>query len=77
EKINEGIMLLDESIGKLELGRPLNTYEIFNDELIEVELTPNRGDCLSIYGIARDLAAALNLNLKEPKPFKESENVLG
>lgn len=54
-------MLLDESIGKLELGRPLNTYEIFNDELIEVELTPNRGDCLSIYGIARDLAAALNL----------------
>ncbi|EAI4691646.1 phenylalanine--tRNA ligase subunit beta [Campylobacter jejuni] len=77
EKINEGIMLLDESIGKLELGRPLNTYEIFNDELIEVELTPNRGDCLSIYGIARDLATALNLNLKEPKPFKESENVLG
>jgi len=77
EKTNEGIMLLDESIGKLELGRALNTYEIFNDELIEVELTPNRGDCLSIYGIARDLATALNLNLKEPKPFKEGENVLG
>ncbi|HED6959185.1 TPA: phenylalanine--tRNA ligase subunit beta [Campylobacter jejuni] len=75
EKTNEGIMLLDESIGKLELGRALNTYEIFNDELIEVELTPNRGDCLSIYGIARDLATALNL--KEPKPFKEGENVLG
>ncbi|HDZ5107052.1 TPA: phenylalanine--tRNA ligase subunit beta [Campylobacter jejuni] len=76
-KINDGIMLLDDSIGKLELGRALNTYEIFNDELIEVELTPNRGDCLSIYGIARDLATALNLNLKEPKPFKENENVLG
>lgn len=75
EKTNEGIMLLDESIGKLELGRALNTYEIFNDELIEVELTPNRGDCLSIYGIARDLATALNLNLKEPKPFKEGENI--
>ncbi|RQD67038.1 phenylalanine--tRNA ligase subunit beta [Campylobacter hepaticus] len=76
-KINNGIMVLDESIGKLELGRALNTYEIFNDGLIEVELTPNRGDCLSIYGIARDLATALNLNLKEPKAFKESENVLG
>ena len=77
EKINEGIMLLDDSIGELELGRALNTYEIFNDTLIEVELTPNRGDCLSIYGIARDLATALNLNLKELKPFKENENVLG
>ncbi|MFQ6342115.1 phenylalanine--tRNA ligase subunit beta [Campylobacter sp. VTCC 70190] len=77
EKINEGIMLLDDSIGKLELGRALNSYEIFNDTIIEVELTPNRGDCLSVYGIARDLAAALNLNLKEPKPFKEGENVLG
>lgn len=73
EKINDGIMLLDDSIGELELGKALNSYEIFNDGLIEVELTPNRGDCLSIYGIARDLAAALNLKL----PFKEGENVLG
>lgn len=77
EKINDGIMLLDDSIGELELGKALNSYEIFNDGLIEVELTPNRGDCLSIYGIARDIAAALNLNLKEKLPFKEGENVLG
>ncbi|EGK8212182.1 phenylalanine--tRNA ligase subunit beta [Campylobacter coli] len=77
EKINDGIMLLDDSIGEIELGKALNSYEIFNDGLIEVELTPNRGDCLSIYGIARDLAAALNLNLKEKLPFKEGENVLG
>lgn len=77
DKINDGIMLLDDSIGELELGKALNSYEIFNDGLIEVELTPNRGDCLSIYGIARDLAAALNLNLKEKLPFKEGENVLG
>ncbi|HEG0608060.1 TPA: phenylalanine--tRNA ligase subunit beta [Campylobacter coli] len=77
EKINDGIMLLDDSIGELELGKALNSYEIFNDGLIEVELTPNRGDCLSIYGIARDLAVASNLNLKEKPLFKEGENVLG
>ncbi|MFX3626601.1 phenylalanine--tRNA ligase subunit beta [Campylobacter sp. LH-2024] len=76
-KINEGIIILDDSIGILELGKELNSYEIFNDVLIEVELTPNRGDCLSIYGIARDLAVAFNLNLKELKSFKENENVLG
>lgn len=76
-KTNEGILILDESIGELELGRALNSYEIFNDELIEVELTPNRGDCLSVYGIARDLAVALELDLNEKKKFEESENALG
>jgi phenylalanyl-tRNA synthetase beta chain len=29
-----------------------------NDVLFEIAITPNRGDCLGIYGIARDLAAA-------------------
>lgn len=76
-KTNEGILILDESIGELELGRALNSYEIFNDELIEVELTPNRGDCLSVYGIARDLAVALELDLNEKKKFEENENALG
>ncbi|TKX30971.1 phenylalanine--tRNA ligase subunit beta [Campylobacter estrildidarum] len=76
-KINEGIMILDESIGNLELGKALNSYKIFNDALIEVELTPNRGDCLSIYGIACDLAVALELHLKKINPFVKDENVLG
>lgn len=76
-KINDGILILDESIGKLELGRALNEYSVFNDDLIEVELTPNRGDCLSVYGIARDLATAWDLNLKKLPVFKEEENVLG
>ncbi|MBT0755595.1 YtpR family tRNA-binding protein, partial [Campylobacter upsaliensis] len=40
-KLNNGIMLLDDSIGELVLGRELKEYPIFNDELIEIELTPN------------------------------------
>ncbi|WP_270986415.1 phenylalanine--tRNA ligase subunit beta [Campylobacter upsaliensis] len=76
-KTNDGILVLDESIGELELGRELNSYDIFNDEFIEIELTPNRGDCLSVYGVARDLAVALELDLNEKKEFKESENALG
>lgn len=34
--------------------------EVFslNDALIEINVTPNRGDCLGVYGIARDLAAS-------------------
>lgn len=61
----EGIMILDTSIGELELGKNLNEYPLFNDDLIEIELTANRGDCLSIRGIARDLRAALNRPLRE------------
>ncbi|MFQ5645317.1 MAG: phenylalanine--tRNA ligase subunit beta [bacterium] len=37
-----------------------------DDALLEIGVTPNRGDCLSVYGIARDLAACLELELKEP-----------
>ncbi|QOR00846.1 phenylalanine--tRNA ligase subunit beta [Campylobacter sp. 2014D-0216] len=76
-KSNDGIMVLDESMGELVLGKALNTYELFNDEIIEIELTPNRGDCLSLYGVARDLSAALDLNLKELSPLKEGENSVG
>lgn len=57
-KMNDGIMILDESIGKLKAGKALNSYESLNDTVIEVELTANRGDCLSINGICRELSAA-------------------
>jgi len=38
-----------------------------NDALIEVDLTPNRGDCLSVWGIAREVAALNKLNVT---PYK-------
>ncbi|HRE32615.1 MAG TPA: phenylalanine--tRNA ligase subunit beta, partial [Candidatus Berkiella sp.] len=39
------------------------------DTLIEVDLTPNRGDCLSILGIAREVAALNKLNVTAHKIF--------
>ncbi len=62
---NDGILVLDESIGALVLGRELSEYHLLNDTVIEIELTANRGDCLSIRGVARDLSAALNIPMKE------------
>lgn len=76
-KTNDGIMPLDESIGELKLGKELNEYPILNDTFIEIELTPNRGDCLSVYGIARDVSAALDLPLKNASKYDEAENLLG
>ena len=38
-----------------------------NDYIIDIEFTPNRGDCLSAYGISRDLAAFKNKKIKLPQ----------
>ena len=53
-----GIMLLDE-------GRPGQPLEelIPSDAILEVEVTPNRPDCLGHLGLARELAAALGRSL--------------
>ncbi len=63
--IGDGIMILDESIGELVIGKDLNEYEKIADTVIEIELTANRGDCLSVHGVARDLSAALNIPMKQ------------
>jgi len=75
--MGEGIMILDESIGELVKGKNLNEYSVFNDDVIEIELTANRGDCLSIHGIARDLRAALARPLREKNVKDEQEGRLG
>lgn len=75
--MGEGIMILDSSIGELVLGKNLNEYGLFNDDVIEIELTANRGDCLSVYGIARDLRAALARPLREKNVKDDQEGRLG
>ena len=73
-ELEKGIMILDESIGKLEVGKELREYEALQDEVIDIELTANRGDCLSVLGIARELAAVYGKNLKEIY-FEDDESV--
>lgn len=40
------------------IGTPYVDYAKLDDPIIEIKVTPNRGDALSVHGIARDLAAA-------------------
>ncbi len=51
-----------EGIIELEADAPVGAvyaeYANLNDPIIEIAITPNRGDCLGVRGIARDLAAA-------------------
>ncbi|MBL6969765.1 MAG: phenylalanine--tRNA ligase subunit beta [Campylobacterales bacterium] len=75
---NDGILVLDDSIGELILGANLNTIKALDDEIIEIELTSNRGDCLSINGVARDLSAYFNIKMKPFNPSIEyTDTTLG
>ena len=67
---HEGIMILDEihPIGK----KCSEIFEIYNDNIIEIGLTPNRSDAMSHLGVARDLKAwcisnNINYSFKIPK----------
>ncbi|MDF1874714.1 phenylalanine--tRNA ligase subunit beta [Sulfurimonas sp. SAG-AH-194-I05] len=71
-----GILEVDSSMGTYELGQEVRENPLFNDDVIEIELTANRGDCLSIRGVARDLSAAYDRPLKE-YTANESDNRKG
>jgi phenylalanyl-tRNA synthetase beta chain len=54
---HDGIMVLDAN---LKPGTPAaKVFNIENDEVFEIGLTPNRADAMSHYGVARDLRASL------------------
>lgn len=51
-----------------------------SESIIDIEITPNRSDCLSVYGIARDLSAAYKVKPIKPKvtkfTFNSSRNII-
>ncbi len=57
------LQISEENDGLLELaldapvGEDIRVYLQLNDQSIEVDLTPNRGDCLSLAGLAREVGA--------------------
>jgi phenylalanyl-tRNA synthetase, beta subunit, non-spirochete bacterial len=61
---HDGIIDLPEDAP---VGTSFAAYSGLDDPVIEINLTPNRPDCTSIYGIARDLAASGLGKLKAPK----------
>ena len=72
-ELNAGILELDDSIGALEAGKPLKEYTLLNDDVIEIELTANRGDCLSIHGVARELSVAFDRPMKGFEKIEEPQ----
>ena len=64
-----GILVLGEPY---EPGTPLRDVLPLGEEVLEIELTRNRPDCLSVYGIAREVAALFRAEL-QPMPGDEPE----
>lgn len=48
------------------LGMDFSHYLNLDDHIIDIAITPNRGDCLSIRGIAREVAAFNQMTIKSP-----------
>jgi phenylalanyl-tRNA synthetase beta chain len=65
--------LADDAGGLLELpaelavGRPITEALALDDTLIEINLTPNRGDCMSVLGVAREAAVLTGAALTGPE----------
>lgn len=63
-----GLLVLDADAAP---GRPLADWLGLDDAVLDVDLTPNRGDCFSVIGIARELAAR-----KTVEPLDEAQNCI-
>ena len=56
---------LIELVDDAPIGVPIEEFLQLDDEVFDIELTPNRGDCLSIVGVAREVAALTNTPMRE------------
>ncbi|WP_419419319.1 phenylalanine--tRNA ligase subunit beta [Legionella sp. D16C41] len=78
-----GLLATSEGIIELASDAPIGTdlreYLVLNDSVLDIDLTPNRADCLSILGIAREVAAltqsTLTANLTANKVKPEIDEV--
>ncbi|MBW3592181.1 MAG: phenylalanine--tRNA ligase subunit beta, partial [Actinobacteria bacterium] len=67
---HSGILVLSEP---WEPGTPLGDVIPLGEEVLELETTPNRPDLLSVYGVAREVAALYRLDLLPPPGIETPE----
>ncbi|HEY7835811.1 MAG TPA: phenylalanine--tRNA ligase subunit beta [Solirubrobacteraceae bacterium] len=71
-----GILVLDELDAEFAPGTPLSEVLPVATEVLELEITPNRPDCLGVYGVARELHAASGAALA-PAPWAQDAGFPG
>jgi phenylalanyl-tRNA synthetase beta chain len=75
---HSGIMVLDEMVLDAELAPGTQLADVLSvgTDVLELEITPNRPDCLGVYGVARELHAATGARLA-PEPWSEDPSEPG
>ncbi|HJR71163.1 MAG TPA: phenylalanine--tRNA ligase subunit beta, partial [Gammaproteobacteria bacterium] len=61
----DGLLILDADAP---IGTPIAEHLRLADAALEINVTANRGDCFSVLGIARELAARRDCELREQRP---------
>src|SRR5699024_9782249 len=69
--MSEGIVVLDE---EAVIGESVTAYVNLDDTILEFDLTPNRSDCLSMLGVAYEVAGILGKSIELPQPQIEASN---
>ena len=72
EEQSDGILELPDDAP---IGQDLRDYLTLDDQVFDIDLTPNRADCFSVLGIARDLAALNQLPLPTPKQLSHASTI--
>ena len=67
---HDGTMVLDDS---LPVGAPLSEHLPIVDDVLEIEVTPNRPDAMAVYGVARDVHAVTAAPLAEDPTARDAE----
>ena len=60
---HDGIMELSDDAP---LGEDIRAHLDLDDQIIELDITPNRGDCFSVLGVAREVCASYDLTMPLP-----------
>ena len=64
---DSGIFEIEKRYPSAKVGQALSEITKIKDVVLEIGVTPNRPDCLSILGIAREVAAIFHTNINTPK----------
>ena len=73
----DGVLVLEREEGcpEITVGQDIKEALGYNDTCVEFEITPNRPDCLSVLGLAREAHATFDVPITIPEPtYKESSD---
>ncbi len=67
EPKSDGVCLIGKTVEDVPLGADILEYWKLKDPVLDIEVTPNRPDCLGIIGVAREIGALTGQTIRKPQ----------